>query len=114
VRRRAELLLVGSHMPEEVVTLAASDIVPVGDVPSIDEILGKVRLTIAPMRYGAGLKGKVLDSMAEMQYRHTAKQVKAYVAATYSPNASIHGWPAPRPKLRPLLLRGGLTRPAIP
>jgi glycosyltransferase involved in cell wall biosynthesis len=59
-----ELLLVGSHMPDEVAALAASDILPVGFVPSLDDIFARVRLTIAPLRYGAGLKGKVLESMA--------------------------------------------------
>ena len=59
-----ELLLVGSHMPEEVSALAAEDIVPLGYVPSLDSVFSRVRLTIAPLRYGAGLKGKVLESMA--------------------------------------------------
>jgi glycosyltransferase involved in cell wall biosynthesis len=59
-----ELLLVGSHMPQEVAALAAKDVVAVGYVPSLDDIFGRIRLTIAPLRYGAGLKGKVLDSMA--------------------------------------------------
>ncbi len=59
-----ELLLVGSHMPQEVAALAATDIVPVGYVPSLDSVFERIRLTIAPLRYGAGLKGKVLDSLA--------------------------------------------------
>lgn len=59
-----ELLLVGSHMPREVETLALEDVLPVGYVPSLDDIFSRVHLTIAPLRYGAGLKGKVLDSMA--------------------------------------------------
>ena len=59
-----ELLLVGSHMPTEVSGLAAKDIVPLGYVPSLDSVFERVRLTIAPLRFGAGLKGKVLDSMA--------------------------------------------------
>ena len=58
------LLLVGSHMPAEVAALASKDVVPVGCVASLDNIFRRVRLTIAPLRYGAGLKGKVLDSMA--------------------------------------------------
>ena len=59
-----ELLLVGSYMPAEVSTLAAKDVVPLGYVPSLDSVFERVRLTIAPLRYGAGLKGKVLESMA--------------------------------------------------
>lgn len=59
-----ELLLVGSHMPTEVSALAEQDIVPLGYVPSLDTVFERVRLTIAPLRYGAGLKGKVLESFA--------------------------------------------------
>jgi GT2 family glycosyltransferase/glycosyltransferase involved in cell wall biosynthesis len=59
-----ELLLVGSHMPAEISALAARDIVPLGYVPSLDSVFERVRLTIAPLRFGAGLKGKVLDSLA--------------------------------------------------
>src|SRR6202030_1008017 len=57
-------LLVGSHMPEEVTALAAKDIVPLGYMPSLDSVFARIRLTIAPLRYGAGLKGKVLESLA--------------------------------------------------
>jgi GT2 family glycosyltransferase/glycosyltransferase involved in cell wall biosynthesis len=59
-----ELLLVGSNMPAEVSSLAAKDVVPVGYVPSLDTVFERVRLTVAPLRYGAGLKGKVLESFA--------------------------------------------------
>ncbi len=59
-----ELLLVGSHMPPEVSAFAAKDVIPLGYVPSLDSVFDRVRLTIAPLRYGAGLKGKVLDSLA--------------------------------------------------
>ena len=59
-----ELLLVGSHMPAEVSALAEKDVVPLGYVPSLDTVFERVRLTIAPLRYGAGLKGKVLESFA--------------------------------------------------
>jgi GT2 family glycosyltransferase/glycosyltransferase involved in cell wall biosynthesis len=59
-----ELLLVGSHMPAEVSALAERDVVPLGYVPSLDHVFEQVRLTIAPLRYGAGLKGKVLESFA--------------------------------------------------
>ena len=59
-----ELLLVGSNMPGEVKSLAAKDIVPLGFVPSLDSVFERVRLTIAPLRFGAGLKGKVIESLA--------------------------------------------------
>src|SRR5437763_12568614 len=59
-----ELLLVGSHMPAEISALAEKDVVPLGYVPSLDNVFDRVALTIAPLRYGAGLKGKVLESLA--------------------------------------------------
>jgi GT2 family glycosyltransferase/glycosyltransferase involved in cell wall biosynthesis len=59
-----ELLLVGSHMPAAISALAARDVVPLGHVPALDSVFERVRLTVAPLRYGAGLKGKVLDSLA--------------------------------------------------
>jgi GT2 family glycosyltransferase/glycosyltransferase involved in cell wall biosynthesis len=59
-----ELLLVGSNMPAEVSALAAKDVIPLGYVPSLDSVFDRIRLTVAPLRYGAGLKGKVLDSLA--------------------------------------------------
>jgi glycosyltransferase involved in cell wall biosynthesis len=36
----------------------------VGHVPDLAAVLDQVRLTVAPLRFGAGLKGKVLDSLA--------------------------------------------------
>jgi glycosyltransferase involved in cell wall biosynthesis len=36
----------------------------VGHVPDLASVLDQVRLTVAPLRFGAGLKGKVLDSLA--------------------------------------------------
>ncbi|MBV9826235.1 MAG: glycosyltransferase [Alphaproteobacteria bacterium] len=59
-----ELLLVGSHMPAEISGLAAKDVIPLGFVPSLDSVFERVRITVAPLRYGAGLKGKVLESLA--------------------------------------------------
>jgi len=35
-----------------------------GHVPDLAAVLDEVRLTVAPLRFGAGLKGKVLDSLA--------------------------------------------------
>jgi O-antigen biosynthesis protein len=54
----------GSRMPQEVADLAEADIEIVGFVPDLAVLFGKVRCTVAPLRYGAGVKGKVLDSLA--------------------------------------------------
>ena len=37
---------------------------PIGYVPDLSTIFEQVRLTVAPLAYGAGVKGKILDSMA--------------------------------------------------
>jgi hypothetical protein len=59
-----ECLLVGSAMPESVLALAGPGVSAIGHVANLDEIFNRVRLTVAPLRYGAGIKGKVLTSLA--------------------------------------------------
>ena len=59
-----ECLLVGSQMPEAVTRLAQPRVTIVGHVPDLAQVFDRVRLTVAPLRYGAGLKGKVLASFA--------------------------------------------------
>jgi len=59
-----ECLLVGSRMPAEVTRLAGPKILVLGHVPDLGTIFERVRLTVAPLRYGAGVKGKVLESFA--------------------------------------------------
>ncbi len=57
-------LLVGSAMPDVVWRLAGPGVVPLGEVADLGSVFGRVRLSVAPLRYGAGVKGKVLDSLA--------------------------------------------------
>ncbi len=59
-----ECLLIGSAMPEAVRRLERPGIRPVGHVPDLGAVFGTIRLTVAPLTYGAGAKGKVLDSYA--------------------------------------------------
>ncbi len=54
----------GSRMPREVYGLGGPDIEIVGFVPDLAALFDTVRCTVAPLRYGAGVKGKVLDSFA--------------------------------------------------
>lgn len=56
--------VVGSHMPEPLRTVEVPGLTPLGFVPVLSDILHKVRCTIVPLRYGAGIKGKVLESFA--------------------------------------------------
>jgi len=59
-----ECLLVGSDMPEVVWRLAGPGVVALGHVEDLGRVFQRVRLTVAPLRYGAGVKGKVLESLA--------------------------------------------------
>ena len=56
--------LAGSAMPRCIEKLAGPGLVVAGHVDKLHELFGRVRLTVAPLRFGAGLKGKVLDSFA--------------------------------------------------
>ncbi|OYV54903.1 MAG: hypothetical protein B7Z76_12590 [Acidiphilium sp. 20-67-58] len=56
--------IVGSRMPEAVSRLHGGGLVTVGYVPDLAEVLHRVRCTVAPLRFGAGIKGKVLESFA--------------------------------------------------
>jgi glycosyltransferase involved in cell wall biosynthesis len=66
VRRRLDvkLTVVGAEPPPEVRALASDDIVIAGHRPDLDTLLGACRLTVAPLRFGAGLKGKIVSSLA--------------------------------------------------
>ncbi|HEX7389593.1 MAG TPA: glycosyltransferase [Acidiphilium sp.] len=57
--------LVGSAMPDRLRQLAGPLIIAVGQVEDLGaSVFDRVRLTVAPLRYGAGIKGKVLESFA--------------------------------------------------
>ena len=57
-------ILAGSDMPETIRRLARPGLVTLGHVADLSEIFDRVRLTVAPLRYGAGVKSKVLASLA--------------------------------------------------
>jgi O-antigen biosynthesis protein len=58
------LIIVGSNMPSKVSSLAADDIMVRGFIPDISDLFGQCRLSVAPLRYGAGMKGKVITSLS--------------------------------------------------
>jgi O-antigen biosynthesis protein len=59
-----ECLLVGSDMPEHLRHLCKDDVVAIGYVKDLGEIFDRVRLTVAPLTYGAGIKAEVIDSLS--------------------------------------------------
>lgn len=61
------LLLAGSALPDSLRAHAESRAGPVevlGRLPDLGALWERARVSIAPLRFGAGLKGKVLDSLA--------------------------------------------------
>ena len=59
-----ECLLVGSQIPTALRTMKRPGLRVIGYVEDLPSLLAGLRLTVAPLRYGAGLKGKVLTSLA--------------------------------------------------
>jgi glycosyltransferase involved in cell wall biosynthesis len=57
-------LLVGSGANVMLDGLTSERVQLLGHVPRLGTVFDRVRLTVAPLRYGAGVKGKVLDSLA--------------------------------------------------
>ncbi|NMD45046.1 MAG: glycosyltransferase, partial [Clostridiales bacterium] len=59
------LHIVGNKPPREVEDLASENIIVHGFVSEehLDELYNECRLAIAPLRYGAGMKGKVIEAM---------------------------------------------------
>jgi len=56
--------LVGSKPPREVEALEGENLTVLGFVPDLSVLLQRLRCTAVPLRYGAGLKGKILESLA--------------------------------------------------
>lgn len=57
-------IIAGSDMPAKISSLAADDIIIRGYVPDLLELFGSCRYSVAPLRYGAGMKGKVISSLS--------------------------------------------------
>ncbi len=58
------LKLAGGDMPPSIRALAGDAVEVLGWVRDLDALFGSVRLSVAPLRYGAGFKGKVATSLA--------------------------------------------------
>jgi GT2 family glycosyltransferase len=62
----ARLYIVGSHMPPDIRDLEGRlGVHAVGFVDDLERFLARRRLSVAPLRYGAGAKGKVAGSLAQ-------------------------------------------------
>jgi GT2 family glycosyltransferase len=59
----AKFYIIGDKAPPEVVAFATDNIVVTGLQPDIQPFFESVKLSVAPLRYGAGIKGKINQSM---------------------------------------------------
>ena len=62
--RDAKFYIIGDKAPPEVAALATERIVVAGSQQDVRPFFDSVRLSIAPLRFGAGVKGKINQSMA--------------------------------------------------
>jgi GT2 family glycosyltransferase len=60
----ARVHVVGSGPPPEVTAMASDDFIVHGFVQDLAPMLREARVSIAPLRYGAGMKGKVTEALA--------------------------------------------------
>jgi GT2 family glycosyltransferase/glycosyltransferase involved in cell wall biosynthesis len=59
-----KLIVVGSKMPAHIKALERPGVEMRGFVEDLEALFAEVRLSVAPLRYGAGLKGKVISSLS--------------------------------------------------
>jgi GT2 family glycosyltransferase len=59
-----KLTLAGDAPPPEVLALAGPNVEVTGWVEDLDPLHSKARIFVAPLRYGAGVKGKIAESLA--------------------------------------------------
>src|SRR5439155_10028131 len=60
----SKFYIIGEKVPPEIIALATENVVITGVQPDVRPFFESVRLSIAPLRYGAGVKGKINQSMA--------------------------------------------------
>jgi O-antigen biosynthesis protein len=56
--------IVGNNPTERITALSSDDIIVTGWVPEVEPYLNKCRVTVTPLRFGAGMKGKVGQSLS--------------------------------------------------
>lgn len=57
-------VIAGSNLPDEIAVLASDRIDIRGHVEDLAQLFASCRLSIAPLRYGAGVKGKIVSSLS--------------------------------------------------
>lgn len=59
-----EFLIVGSEPPDEIISLKVKGVKVLGFVEDLSTVLDQVVLSVVPLTYGAGIKGKIATSIA--------------------------------------------------
>jgi glycosyltransferase involved in cell wall biosynthesis len=59
-----KFFVIGSNPTDEVIQLASEDIIVTGYVDDLTPFFERVKLSVSPLRYGAGIKGKIVMSMS--------------------------------------------------
>ena len=59
-----KLLIVGGHVSPKLKARANDNVIITGFVADIEPLFRNIRISIAPLRYGAGVKGKINSSMS--------------------------------------------------
>lgn len=62
-RPQIRFRVVGSNMPPEIGALASDSVEPIGYVEDVEPLFQQCRVFVAPLRHGAGMKGKVGHSL---------------------------------------------------
>ena len=60
----AQVVIVGAEPPEELRALAGPLVQIVGHVPDLTQSYAEARISVNPLRFGAGVKGKIVASLA--------------------------------------------------
>ena len=81
-----QLHIVGSNMPDEIKALASGNLVVEGFLSDeeLEALYERVRMSIVPLRFGAGIKGKVLEAMD-----HGVPVVTTHIGAEGIPSKDV-------------------------
>lgn len=60
----AKFYVVGHHTPEEIAALHSEDVLVKGYVSDLAPLFNGCRVFVAPLRFGAGMKGKIIQALA--------------------------------------------------
>jgi glycosyltransferase involved in cell wall biosynthesis len=71
-----KFIIAGSDMPQEILQLAGEHIEVRGYIEDLSDFFEELRIMVAPLRYGAGIKGKIVSGLC-----HGVPQVVSRVAA---------------------------------